>query len=187
VTEPREGMDLTDCPSPHTLGNRAGRLFWSVAWWLFCRFSPRPLWGWRRLWLRLFGARIAKGAYVYPSVRIWAPWNLEMGEYACLGRDVECYSADRIKLGSHALVSQYTWLCAASHDHRRASLPLVKAPITIGASAWIAADVFVGPGVVVGEGAVVAARACVVKDVEPWTVVGGNPARFLKKREIRRS
>ena len=84
-------------------------------------------------------------------------------------------------------MSQYTWLCAASHDHRRASLPLVKAPITIGASAWIAADVFVGPGVVVGEGAVVAARACVVKDVEPWTVVGGNPARFLKKREIRRS
>lgn len=187
MTAPRAGMDLSDCPSPHSFANRAGRLLWQAAWLAFCRFSPRPLWGWRRLWLRLFGARIGRGVCVFPSVKIWAPWNLEMGEYACLGLDVECYSADRIRLGAHALVSQYTWLCAASHDYENPRLPLVTAPITIGASAWVAADVFVGPGVTIGEGAVVAARACVVKDVEPWTVVGGNPARFLKKREIRPS
>jgi putative colanic acid biosynthesis acetyltransferase WcaF len=43
----------------------------------------------------------------------------------------------------------------------------------------------VGPGVTLGEGAVAAARAVVVKDVAPWTVVGGNPAQFIKKRELR--
>ena len=62
---------------------------------------------------------------------------------------------------------------------------LIVAPIMIGSQAWIAADAFVGMGVTIGEGAVVGARAVVMKDVEPWTVVAGNPARFIKKRELR--
>ena len=58
-------------------------------------------------------------------------------------------------------------------------------PITISKFAWVAAEAFVGPGVTIGEGAVVGARAAVFKDVDPWTVVGGNPAKFIKKREIK--
>lgn len=48
----------------------------------------------------------------------------------------------------------------------------------------MAAEAFIGPGVTIGEGAVVGARGCVFKDVDPWTVVGGNPAKFIKKRII---
>jgi putative colanic acid biosynthesis acetyltransferase WcaF len=62
---------------------------------------------------------------------------------------------------------------------------VVSAPIIIGASAWVAADAFVGMGVAIGEGAVVGARASVYKDVEAWTIVGGNPARYIKKRTIK--
>ena len=58
-------------------------------------------------------------------------------------------------------------------------------PIVIEDRAWVAAEAFVGPGVTIGEGAVVGARGCVFKDVEPWTVVGGNPARFIKQRTIK--
>ena len=50
---------------------------------------------------------------------------------------------------------------------------------------WVAAEAFIGMGVIIGEGAVVGARACVFKNVEPWTVVGGNPAKFIKKRIIK--
>jgi len=71
-------------------------------------------------------------------------------------------------------------------------MPLVIAPIMIEAEAWVAADVFVGPGVTIGEGAVVGARSTVMRDVEPWTVVAGNPAvlrgtreRFNRAREPR--
>lgn len=56
-------------------------------------------------------------------------------------------------------------------------------PIRVGAGAWVCADVFVGPGVTIGEGAVVGARAAVFKDVEPWTVVGGNPSQFIRMRK----
>ena len=63
--------------------------------------------------------------------------------------------------------------------------PLITASITIHSFAWVAADAFVGMGVTIGEGAVVGARAVVFKDVEPWTIVGGNPAKDLKKRIIK--
>lgn len=63
-------------------------------------------------------------------------------------------------------------------------MELTHKPIVIASQAWVAARAFVGPGVTVGEGAVVGACAVVMKDVEPWTVVAGNPAKFIKRREI---
>jgi putative colanic acid biosynthesis acetyltransferase WcaF len=108
-----------------------------------------------------------------------------MDDYSCLGDHVDCYCVDRIKLGPHVTVSQYSYLCAASHDYQDPRMRLTTAPIEIGAGAWVAADAFIGPGVKIGEGAVVGARSSVFKDVEPWTVVAGNPARFLKKRDLR--
>jgi putative colanic acid biosynthesis acetyltransferase WcaF len=66
-------------------------------------------------------------------------------------------------------------------------MPLMKAAITIGNHVWICAGAFIGPGVVIGEGAVVGARAVVTKDIEPWTVVVGNPAKVIKRRELKES
>jgi putative colanic acid biosynthesis acetyltransferase WcaF len=140
--------------------------------------------GWRRFLLRCFGAQIGTGARILPSARIWAPWNLAMGEYACLSEFVDCYCVDRIRVGAHATVSQYAFLCTASHDIQDPHMRLIKAPITIGDGAWVCAGAYVGMGITIGEGAVAAARAVVVKDVPPWTVVGGNPARFIKRREL---
>jgi len=135
--------------------------------------------------LRLFGAKIGKGCRVYPFAKIWAPWNLEMGDYSCLGNDTDCYCVDRIRIGSHATVSQYSFLCTASHDYTNPKMPLTTAPVIIGDGVWITADVYVAPGVTIGEGAVIGVRSAVFKDVAPWTVVGGNPAKFIKKRILK--
>jgi putative colanic acid biosynthesis acetyltransferase WcaF len=89
-----------------------------------------------------------------------------------------------VSIGANAMVSQYSYLCAASHDYRQAHLPLVSAPIRIEPSAWVCADCFIAMGVTIGEGAVVGARSTVTRDVPPWTVVAGNPARVLKPREM---
>jgi putative colanic acid biosynthesis acetyltransferase WcaF len=128
---------------------------------------------------------MGRGTVVHASVRIWAPWNLEMGDHSCLAPWVDCYCVDRIRIGANATVSQYSYLCTASHDISDPLMRLVTAPITIGASAWVCAGAFIGPGVNLGEGAVAAARAVVVKDVETWTVVAGNPARYIKARQVR--
>ncbi len=106
-----------------------------------------------------------------------------MGEGSCLGDHVDCYTVDRVTLEPYATVSQYTFLCTASHDYTLREMPVITAPIRIGLRAWVAADVFVGPGVMIGEGAVVGACASVFRNVDPWTVVGGSPARIIKKYE----
>jgi putative colanic acid biosynthesis acetyltransferase WcaF len=107
-----------------------------------------------------------------------------MEEFSCLSYHVDCYSVEKVRIGAHATVSQYSYLCAATHDITDPGMRLVAAPINIGRGAWVAASAFVGPGVTIGDGAVAAARAVVVKDVQPWEIVGGNPAQVLKKREI---
>lgn len=169
-------------PTQVTNGNRARRVLWGIAWLFLYRPSPRPLHAWRRFLLRVFGATVGAGAHPYPRARIWAPWNLAMADHSCLANDVDCYSVAPVSLGAHATVSQYSYICAASHDYRDPAMPLVVAPITIGSDVWLAADVFVGPGVAIGEGAVVGARSTVLRDIAPWTVVAGSPARQLGTR-----
>jgi putative colanic acid biosynthesis acetyltransferase WcaF len=164
--------------------NRALRAVWQCTYFVLFLPTPKMLHGWRAMLLRLFGARVGRGAHPYPSCKIWAPWNLVMADHSCLGPDVDCYNVDRIELGEYSTVSQYAYLCGATHDYTKLAMPLVPKPIRIGARAWVAAGAFVGPGVTVEEGAVVGARACVVRDVPAWTVVAGNPARMIKRREM---
>lgn len=178
-------MDLTKFKSELSFWNRAGRALWGIVRVLLFRPSPRLLHFWRVALLRAFGAKIGRGVRVYPSARIYAPWNLCMGEFSILGDFVDCYCVGLVEIGSHAVVSQYSFLCTATHDYEKADFPLVVAPIRIGGRSWVAAGVFIGPGVHVGEGAVVGARSSVFKDVEPWQVVGGCPARVLKSRQLR--
>jgi putative colanic acid biosynthesis acetyltransferase WcaF len=165
--------------------NRLARAVWTLVWNLFCRLSPRPFHRWRLIWLRLFGARIDGTAFVYPSARIWAPWNLEMGPRSALGDWVDCYNVDRVVLEEAAIASQYAFLCTASHDISDPGRRLITAPIRLRRSSWVCAGAYINLGVTVGEGAVAAARSVVVKDVAPWTVVGGNPARKIKVRTLR--
>ncbi len=183
MIEPR--VDLSKYDSSFSLSNKMGRLIWNSFYWLLFRpFISGFFRGWRNRMLRLFGARIESTANVYASVKIWAPWNLEMGAYSTLGPKVDCYNQGNISIGENTTISQKSYLCASSHDISDKRHRLILKPIKIEDQVWIAADAFIGPGVTVGQGAVVGARAAVFKDVEAWTVVGGNPAQFLKNRVI---
>jgi putative colanic acid biosynthesis acetyltransferase WcaF len=106
---------------------------------------------------------------------------------AAVGDRVIIYNLGIISIGRDATISQHAHLCAGTHDFRRADMPLVKSPISIGAGAWICADAFVGPGVTVGPMAVVGARAVVVRDVADHVVVVGNPAHVVGERRTVRS
>ncbi|WP_294540094.1 putative colanic acid biosynthesis acetyltransferase [uncultured Rhodoblastus sp.] len=168
---------------PPSRSDKLRRLLWSIIEGSLFRLSPIPLHGWRRFLLRCFGARIGSCARPYPTVRIWAPWNLVMEPDSCLGPHANCYSAARITIGAKAIISQGVYLCGATHDHRVPGMPLVVGDITIAAEAWVATEAFVGPGVTIAERAVVGARAVVTKDVPANTVVVGNPARAVSTRD----
>ena len=166
------------------LSNKLKRLVWNIFYYLLFRPFGTPVFRkWRVFILRLFGAKIGKGCVIDASTKVWQPWNLEVGDITCIGPYVELYNPAPIILGNKVVLSQYTYLCTASHNYNSELNPLITAPIKVEDFAWVAADAFVGMGVTIGEGA----RAAVFKDVEPWTVVGGNPAKFIKKRELRDS
>ncbi len=163
-------------PPPNT-ADRLRRALWNLVWLIAFRPSPIPFHGWRRWLLRRFGARVGAGAHPYPSARIWAPWNLDMGEGSCLGLGSETYNVARVTLSSGAIVSQRAYLCTASHDVHNPGFALIAAPIVIGHNAWVAASAFIGPGIKLGPGAIAAASAVVTRDVAADVIVGGNPAR----------
>jgi putative colanic acid biosynthesis acetyltransferase WcaF len=158
------------------------RALWNSVWLLLAAWTPPQLYGWRRFLLNLFGAKLARGARVYGSARIFYPPNLEMGTGAVLGWNVLCYSMDRIVLDDFAEVAQFAQLVTGTHDVDSDTFQLVTRPIRVGRHAWIAAGAFVGPGVTVGEGAVLGARGVAFRDLDPWTVYAGNPARPIKQR-----
>jgi putative colanic acid biosynthesis acetyltransferase WcaF len=184
LPESRIRTDRGSCPSSHPLSNQAARLAWETARFLF--FRPVP-WFWhapRRALLRLFGARVGRGVQVMPSVRIWAPWNLALGDHATVSHGADLYNVARIEIGAHATVSQRAFLCTATHDIDHPNMPLRTAPVTIGPGAWICAEAYVHPGVTVGTDAVAGVRAVVLRDVPPGQVVAGNPAKFLRERKF---
>lgn len=160
------------------------RVAWAFGKILFC-LIPRPFYAPRRVLLRCFGAKIGQQVNIAGSAAIYFPWNLEIGDWSAIGEHAYIYNLGKITIGEKATLSQRAHLCAGSHDYTDPALPLLKPMIAVGNQVWLCADTFVGPGVTVGEGAVVGARAVVMKDVEPWAVVAGNPARVVKKRELK--
>ncbi len=161
------------------------QLLWRLVNMTLFRCLALPCFNLLRIWLlRLFGARVSSTADINPSCKIWAPWNLQVGDHSCLAPRVEIYNKDVVTIADNVVISQGSQLFTASHDISQSTNPLITAPIRIEHSVWVAAGCFIGKGVTIGEGAVVGARACVFRDVEAWTVVGGNPAQFIKKRVL---
>ncbi len=170
--------------SPPSVANKLARAAWGMARAILFRPTPTPLHAWRRLILRVFGARIGSRVAVYPSAVVWAPWNLSIDSGATIGGGAILYNVDHITVGQHAVVSQGAHLCTASHDHNSPGFELVTAPIRIEEEAWVAADAFIGPGVTISNAAVVGARAVVVKSIAERAIVAGNPARMIGTRAI---
>jgi putative colanic acid biosynthesis acetyltransferase WcaF len=170
---------------PYSPTHYAARLAW-----LIVRLTLWPL-AWKRIpalrcfLLRCFGTKTNLRCELAASTRIEIPWQLSLGEFSAIGPRVHLYNLGPMSIGSRTIISQDVYLCGGSHDYTSPTFELLRCPITIGDDVWIAARAFIGPGVTIGNGAVVAAGAVVVKDVEPWTVVGGNPAKVIKQREIR--
>lgn len=170
-----------------SLANRLGRALWQVVWLIFFRLSPRPFHVWRNILLRIFGAKIGRYVHVYPSVKIWAPWNLVIGDFVGIGDGANLYCMGKITVMDYATISQGAHLCAGSHDFNSPNFQLFTAPISIGKRVWLCADTFVAPGVTIAEGSVIGARGVVSKSIlDSWKVWAGSPVRLVGERDRKR-
>ena len=174
-------IDLNRRESKYTNREKVLRLFWGVGQLIF-RLTPRPCFQIRSWMLRCFGAKIGRNVHIYPSARIYFPWMLEVGDFSAIGENALIYCLGPVVIGERSTISHQAHLCAGTHNHSDPTLPLLRSPISIGSQVWVCADAFIGPNVIVSEGAVVGARAAVFRDVAPWTIVGGNPAKQIGNR-----
>jgi len=180
VAEPRRRVFL-----PLSIGERLAAFFWSIAWHGLFRWSPPPFNWWRIALLRIFGVRIHGRVFVAPSARIDYPWNLELRDGVFIAHKVIINCMGKVTIGAGTRISQYSHICAGTHDYTRGDMQIVRRDITIGSKVWIAADVFVGPGVTVGDGAILAARSSAFKDLPAGQVCVGEPARPRHPRSNR--
>lgn len=164
-----------------------GRSAYSVQlWWLvqatLFKWSPQFMYGWRRTLLRGFGAKVGHGVIIRPTATVTYPWKVTVGDHAWIGDDVVLYSLGDISIGSHAVVSQGSYLCAGTHDYQSPRFDILARPIVIEAEAWVAAECFIAPGVTVHRGAVIGARSTVLSDMPEGMICVGYPARPVRVR-----
>ncbi|RQS69237.1 colanic acid biosynthesis acetyltransferase WcaF [Burkholderia sp. Bp8963] len=183
-TEQYSYQDLSRFRMP--IGFR-GRPAWLVQlWWLvetiLFRPSPQILYGWRRMLLRLFGARVGKGVIVRPTAHITYPWKVSIGNFSWIGDHVTLYSLGPIEIGEHSVLSQHSYICAGDHDYRAIDFPIRGHLTRIGNQVWLASGVFVAPGAQIGDGSVVGARSTVTGNLPKGMVCIGTPARAVRPR-----
>ena len=166
-----------------SLSHKLIRTFWACIYNVFIRFSPVPLFRYRRWVLGLFGCKLASNVNVYPSVKIWLPSNLSIGKGSTLGPNVNVYNQGEIIICENVIVSQGAHLCASTHDYSDPLHPLLLAPITIRDDVWVCTDAFIGPNVDVSTGCVIGARSVLTKSTDEWGVYAGNPSRRVNERK----
>ena len=157
------------------------QLWWLVQSTLFA-MSPQFMFGWRRWLLKQFGAEIGADVLIRPSVRVTYPWKVKIGDRVWIGDNAELYSLGEIEIGDDVVISQKSYLCAATHDLSKPSFDMISQKITIEDQAWLATDVFVAPGVTIGRGALIGARSSVFSDMPAGMICIGSPAKPVKPR-----
>ena len=179
-------QNLNKFKLPHNFRGRSGlivQLWWFTDFFFF-QLSPQIMYGWRRFLLRLFGAKIGKNVIIRSSVTITYPWKVSIGNYSWIGDNAELYSLGEIEIGNNVVISQKSYLCAASHDYAKEDFPIYAQKIIIEDECWLATDVYVAPGITIGKGTVVGARSSVFKDLPGGKVCVGSPVKMIKDRII---
>jgi putative colanic acid biosynthesis acetyltransferase WcaF len=157
-------------------------ILWDLVQAFLIRPSPHPFYGWRRFWYRIFGASIGENVLLRNSVKCNYPWRLSIGRNSWIGDEATLYCLQHVHIGENAVISQQSYLCSGTHNHRDPHFGLIVKPIVVEDGAWVALGALVMPGVTVGAGALVGARAVLTKDAQPWTIYQGLPAHPAGQR-----
>ena len=144
-----------------------------------------PLHSVRNLIWRLSGLKIGRGSTLHTGVRVFDPRNIRVGEGTIIGYATFIDGRELVQIGSHTDIASEVMIYNQSHDLSAADFHAVGAPVQIGDYVFIGPRAIILPGVTIGDGAVVAAGAVVTKDVKPFTIVGGVPAKIISERQLK--
>lgn len=166
-----------------------GRSFlWQVLWLFFglplFRTPWLPFSGLRVALLRAFGAKIGTGVVIHSEVSVKYPWHLRVGDDCWVGERVWIDNLTTVQLGSDVCLSQDCYICTGNHNWSDPAFELIVQGVELGNASWAAARSVLLPGVVLGEGAIAGAGSVITRSVPPWEIHTGNPAAFVRRRDI---
>lgn len=153
---------------------------------IFLEILPHPI----RFWIfKVLLAQLGSDSMIDYQTYFRYPWKISVGKGVWINRGCEFYGSmlagnAQISIGDHCALGPRVRVMSATHNYRQLDLPDSAASVIIGHHVWIGAGATILPGVQIGDGAVVAAGSVVTKDVAPFCIVAGNPARFIKNREL---
>lgn len=150
---------------------------------LFMRFiSYIPSQTIRKLFYKLLGVTLGKQVAIYSLTEIRKPWALSIGNNSIIGERCSIDARRNVNIGSNVNISSNVIIWTLHHDYNDPLFKAVGAPVIVKDYVWICSNSIILPGVTIGEGAVIGTGSVVTKDVLPYTVVGGVPAKKIGMR-----
>lgn len=141
----------------------------------------------RGIFWSLFTKRMGRGVLIFGNCTMQSPQNMEIGDYVSINRNSTIGGHGGVIIGNFVKIGPYCTIITANHQYSDWRKPIwfqdVRlGPVRIGDDVWIGTNVVILPNVKIGRGSIIGAGAVVTHDVDPYTVVGGVPAKFIKYR-----
>ncbi len=137
----------------------------------------------RKFIYRLAGIKIGRGSTIHMKARFYDPRNISIGEDSIIGEEVVLDGRDKLLIGSHVDIATEVMIYNSEHDINDENFLAKNSPVKIEDYVFIGPRVVILAGVTIGRGAVVGAGAVVTKDVPPYAIVGGVPAKIIGERQ----
>lgn len=153
---------------------------------IFLEIMPQPI---RYYIFKLMFRRLGKNCMLDYKTYFRYPWRISIGDNSCINRGCEMYASfvagnAEITIGKGVALGPHVKIFSASHDYSTIDLKDIAGSVSIGDDVWVGGGAIILPGVTIGNGVVIGAGAVVTRDIPPYSIATGNPARVIKKREI---
>lgn len=181
----KTGKKLTLKEIFHKILNRIKAIFLEFIVYLLHLTGKIPCHEFRRFAYRLSGMKIGKGSVIHMYARFYNPRNIEIGKDTIVGEFAVLDGRDKLKIGNHVDIASQVMIYNAEHDINDPYFLAKTEPVIIEDYVFIGPRAIILPGVKIGKGAVVAAGAVVTKDVPPFAIVGGVPAKIIGERKLK--
>lgn len=140
----------------------------------------------RAFWVGRLFDNFGTNINIQPGVSAHPFGNISIGDNSGIGRDCLISALDKVYIGRNVMIGPQVFIYTANHStvlgKPMNEQPMITAPVVIGDDVWVGSRVTILPGVNIGDGAVIAAGAVVAKDVEPYSIYGGVPAKLISLR-----
>lgn len=175
-----------------SMGRRAGSVVGVVLYYAFAQYLPRTALPFGRLgrWVRGIAARLmfreaGRDINVDSRAYLGRGSGIRLGDRSGIGYRCELYG--RITIGADVMMAPEVVILTRSHGHERIDIPMrqqggTEAEVVIGDDVWIGTRVIILPGVRIGRGSILGSGSVITKNVAPFSIMGGVPARLIRVR-----